>query len=370
MAITVVMEQSRKYYLLVEKEAVKLQAEDEENQAVLEEEQSTSVNHLSSPPQMDIYKTTSMSKEKTSTMSKASETMSEGTKNRTTTLKTSTMSKSNATTKEKSKETEAKSKKAWKRNLVYDLTFSSSSDECVLSKKSKVSEHIPDTQTLRRQLTTLRLSPSQEESILNANRRGRRSLSLKSRKKTEDLLEGKSGDEGSEISDSTEEPLLRCVMGENSKTSLVEGKVKQDVMEDNWDGNEFTELQIEVLEKLESSELNKSTATSTTTIKTESVSDDDIVFVGYFISGTYEGPRAVKETIQQEYISPEALMGYNKSAVAEEKIVPVKEVLANIYDVRNVYTADELAELLCGSHGQRYQKNIDMVDKLKKSIVA
>ena len=82
-AITVVMEQFRKYYLLVEKEAIKLQTEDEdENQAVSEEEQSTSVNRLSSPPQMDVYKTTSMSKQKTSTTSKASETTSQGTKNR------------------------------------------------------------------------------------------------------------------------------------------------------------------------------------------------------------------------------------------------------------------------------------------------
>ena len=159
-------------------------------------------------------------------------------------------------------------------------------------------------------------------------------------------------------------------MGENSKTSSIEDEAKEDITEDDWDGNEFTESQIEALENLESSELNKSTATSTTTIKTEPVSDDDIVFVGHFISGTYEGPRAVKETIKQEFISPEALMEYNKSAVGEQKIVPVKEVLASIYDVRNVYTADELAELLCGPHGQRYQQNIDMVDKLKKSIVA
>ena len=251
---------------------------------------------------------------------------------------------------------QAKSKKAWKRNLVYDLTFSSSLDECISSKKSKVSECIPDTQTMRRQLTTLGLSPSQEENILNANRRGRRSLSLKSWKKTEDLLEEKSGDKVSEISDSTEERLLRCDKGENSKTSLVEGKEKQDITEDDWDGNKFTKSQIEVLENLESSELNKSTVTSTTTIKTEPVLDDDIVFVGHFVSGTYEGPRAVKETIKQEYISPKALMEYNKSAVGEEKIVLVKEILANIYDVRNMYMADELAELLSGPHGQRYQK--------------
>lgn len=165
--------------------------------------------------------------------------------------------------KKKSKETETKSKKAQKRNLVYDLTFSSSSDKCASSRESKVSECIPHTQTTSRQLTSLRLSLSQEESILNANRRGRKSLSLKSQKKTEDLLEEKSGDEVSEISDSIEEHLLRCDMGENSKTSSVEGEAKQDVMEDDWDGNEFTKSQIEVLENLESSELNKSAATST-----------------------------------------------------------------------------------------------------------
>ena len=171
-AITDVMEQFRQYYLLVEKEAIKLQTEDEdENQAVSEEEQSTSVNRLSSRPQMDVYKTTSVSKQTTSTTAKGSETMSQGTKNRTTTQKTSTTSKGSATTKQKSKETEAKSKKAQKRKLLCDLTFSSSSDECTSSKKRKVSERIPDTQTMRRELTTLRLSPSQEESILNANRR-------------------------------------------------------------------------------------------------------------------------------------------------------------------------------------------------------
>ena len=82
-----------------------------------------------------------------------------------------------------------------------------------------------------------------------------------------------------EISDSTEERLLRCDMGENSKTSLIEDEAKEDITEDDWDGNEFTELQIEALEDLESSELDKSTVTSTTTIKTEPISDDDIVFV-------------------------------------------------------------------------------------------
>ena len=58
-------------------------------------------------------------------------------------------------------------------------------------------------------------------------------------------------------------------MGENFKTSLIEDEAKEDVPVDNWDGNEFTKSQIEALENLESSELDISTATSTTTIKLE-----------------------------------------------------------------------------------------------------
>ena len=61
---------------------------------------------------------------------------------------------------------------------------------------------------MKRQLTTLRLSPSQEEGILNANRCGRRSLSLKNRRKAENLLEAKSVDEVVEITDSMGERLL------------------------------------------------------------------------------------------------------------------------------------------------------------------
>ena len=81
-AVTVAMEAFRKYNLSVETEAVKLQTEPE-NEEILEqeqsrEEQSRSVKRLSLPPQMDIYKTTCTSR--TSTMSKASATMSQGTK--------------------------------------------------------------------------------------------------------------------------------------------------------------------------------------------------------------------------------------------------------------------------------------------------
>ena len=49
------------------------------------------------------------------------------------------------------------------------------------------------------------LSPSQEEGVINVNRCGRRSLSLRNQKKPEVLLEAKSGDEVLEISDSVEE---------------------------------------------------------------------------------------------------------------------------------------------------------------------
>ena len=88
-AVTVVMEAFRKYYLLVEKEAVKLQTEPE-NEEISEqeqsrEEQSRSVKCLSSLPQMDVYKTTCTSR--TSTMSKASATTSQGTKHTTMTQK-------------------------------------------------------------------------------------------------------------------------------------------------------------------------------------------------------------------------------------------------------------------------------------------
>ena len=126
--------------------------------------------------------------------------------------------------------------------------------------------------------------------------------------------------------------------------------------EEEWDLNDFTDSQMKALNNLESSEVKKSTTTSTATIKTEPVSDDDIVFVGHFVSSPYEGPRAVKETIKQEYIIPETLIHYNKSAVGDQKIVPINEVLGNIYNVRNVYMADELAKLISDPHGQRYKK--------------
>ena len=58
---------------------------------------------------------------------------------------------------------------------------------------------------MKGQLPTFRLSPSQEEGVLNANRHGRGSLSLKNQRKAEDLLEAKSGDEVVEITDSMEE---------------------------------------------------------------------------------------------------------------------------------------------------------------------
>ena len=153
-------------------------------------------------------------------------------------------------------------------------------------------------------------------------------------------------------------------MGDEDKTSSTE-----DEAEDEWDKNEFTQSQIEALNKLESSELNTSTTTTMATVKSEPLSDDDIMFVGHFISGTYEGLRAVKDSIKQENISPEMLMQYNKSAVGDQKIVPIQEVLDNKYDFRQVYTDNELQELLNGPHRHRYKKNIEMVEKLKKSIV-
>ena len=72
-------------------------------------------------------------------------------------------------------------------------------------------------------------------------------------------------------------------MGDEDKISSIE-----DEAEDEWDKNEFTQLQIEALNKLESSELNTSTTTTMATVKSEPLSDDDIMFVGHFISSTYK----------------------------------------------------------------------------------
>ena len=153
-------------------------------------------------------------------------------------------------------------------------------------------------------------------------------------------------------------------MGGEENISSMEDKA-----EDEWDKNDFTGSQIGTLNKTESSELNTSTTTTMATVKSEPLSNNSIIFVGHFISGTYEGPRAVTDSIKQEYISPKLLMQYNESAVGEQKIVPIQEVIDNIYDVRKVYTGDELQEPLGGPHEQRYKKNIEMVEKLNKSIV-
>ena len=48
---------------------------------------------------------------------------------------------------------------------------------------------------MKQQLSTLRLSPSQEEGIINANRCGRHSLSLRNQRKPEALLEARSAQE-------------------------------------------------------------------------------------------------------------------------------------------------------------------------------
>ena len=55
-AITVVMETFRKFYILVEKESVKFQSDLGNNK--VSEEENRSVKGLSSPPKMDVYKST------------------------------------------------------------------------------------------------------------------------------------------------------------------------------------------------------------------------------------------------------------------------------------------------------------------------
>ena len=62
---------------------------------------------------------------------------------------------------------------------------------------------------MKQQLSTLGLSPSQEEGIINANRHGRHFLLLRNCRKPHALLEAKSAEEVLEISDSIEEQLLQ-----------------------------------------------------------------------------------------------------------------------------------------------------------------
>ena len=90
-------------------------------------------------------------------------------------------------------------------------------------------------------------------------------------------------------------------------------------------------------------------------VKEEPQSDEDIQFMGEFVSGSYEGPCTLVKSIKQEFISPTDLEAYNKNAIRDkDKVVFVQEKISNVCDVRKVYSKEQLEELLKGVHRNRY----------------
>ena len=103
-------------------------------------------------------------------------------------------------------------------------------------------------------------------------------------------------------------------------------------------------------------------------VKKEPESDDDIHFIGAFMEGSYDGPRALVNSIKQEYISPQDLDDYNKFAMEKDKLVIIHEKIENVYNVRKVFSEEQLEKLLKGIHGEQYKKNFCHVDTLKQNI--
>ena len=94
---------------------------------------------------------------------------------------------------------------------------------------------------------------------------------------------------------------------------------------------DLTDSQVKHLEKLEEATMS----VVKPLVKEEPQSDEDIQFMGEFISGSYEGPCTLVKFIKQELISPSDFEAYNKSAVGDnDKLVLVQEKISNVYDVR------------------------------------
>ena len=93
--------------------------------------------------------------------------------------------------------------------------------------------------------------------------------------------------------------------------------------EDAWD-IDLISSQVKYVEKLEQSVVEP-------VVKREPESDESI---GAFMEGSYNGPRALVNSIKQEYISPEDLDDYNKFATEKHKLVIIQEKIENVYDVR------------------------------------
>ena len=134
---------------------------------------------------------------------------------------------------------------------------------------------------------------------------------------------------------------------------------------DEWDTIELTDSQVKNLEKSEEAVMS----VVQPMIKEEPQSDNDKQFIGEFISGSYEGPHILAQSIKQEFISPNDLEAYNKNAVGDkDKLVLVQEKISNVYDVQTVYGKEQFEELLKGVHRNRHRQNIAHVESLKENI--
>ena len=250
------------------------------------------------------------------------------------------------------------------------MTFTSSSDDSdQASKKRKLTNNrIPDTQTMVQQLQKLDLSPSQMENGLKANRNGRHRLSLKRKacdtvghSSYREINTSSKNDFIDSDKDSTNDTLLALQLLKeelNSESQLHTAASLQETERklnpaashesgDVWETIHLTDSQVKNLENLEEA----TTSVVKPLVKEEPQSDEDIQFMGEFVSGSYEGPHTLVKLIKQEFISPSDLEAYNKNAIGDkDKLVLVQENISNGYDVWKVYSKEQLEELLKGVH--------------------
>ena len=133
---------------------------------------------------------------------------------------------------------------------------------------------------------------------------------------------------------------------------------------DKWDTIDLTDSQVKNLEKLEAT-----ISVVRPLVKEEPQSDDDIQFMGEFVSGSYEGPHILAQSIKQEFISPSDLEAHNKNAIGDkDKLVLVQQKISNVYDVWTVYGKEQLEELLKDVLGNRYRQNVAHVEISKENI--
>ena len=194
-----------------------------------------------------------------------------------------------------------------------------------------------------RQLQKLDLSSYQLENVLKANRKTRGKLSLK-RKDCHAL--GHSSYH--EISTSSENDFIDSDSDMSNETCLSIQSVEEDVIsgsklhtcaslqetegklntavsyeetDEEWEAIDLTDSQVKNLEKLEDDAIS----VVQPLVKEEPQSNKDIQFIGEFVSGSYEGPCILAESIKQEFISASDLEAYNKNADDKNKLVLVQE---------------------------------------------